>query len=82
MATRKPTTHNYKDGGVASPSFPQPTRGCNHKELEEKRVEGLFYNCDSKYTKAHTCAEKKLVFIDCEEEEEKYQETSKEEDIH
>ena len=26
MATRKPTTHNYKDGSVVSPSLPQPTR--------------------------------------------------------
>jgi len=28
------------------------------------------------------CAEKKLFYIDCEEEEEKEQETSEEEDIH
>ena len=26
MATRKSTTHNYKDGSVVSPSLPQPTR--------------------------------------------------------
>ena len=26
MATRKPTTHNYKDGSVVSPSLSQPTR--------------------------------------------------------
>jgi len=25
MATRKPTTHNYKYGSVVAPSFPQPT---------------------------------------------------------
>jgi len=26
MATRKPTTQNYKDGSVVAPSLPQPTR--------------------------------------------------------
>ena len=26
MATRKDTTHFYKDGSVATPRFPQPTR--------------------------------------------------------
>jgi len=50
--------------------------------LKEKRAKGLCYNCDSKYTKGHKCAKKKLFYIDCEEEEEKEQETSKEEDIH
>eukprot|EP00253_Pinus_taeda_P020026 PITA_20026 len=34
-----------------------------------------------KYTKGNKCAEKKLFYIDCEEEEEKEQERSKEEDI-
>ena len=26
MATRKPTTHNYKDGSLVAPILPQPTR--------------------------------------------------------
>jgi len=26
METRKPATHNHKDGNVAAPSHPQPTR--------------------------------------------------------
>ena len=80
MATRKHTTHNYKDGSVVAPSLPQPTR-LTPQQLEEKRAEGLCYNCDSKYTKGHKCAEKKLFYIDCEEEEEKEQERSKEEDM-
>jgi len=50
--------------------------------LEEKREKGLCYNCDRKYTKSHKCDEKKLLYIDYEEEEEKDQEKSKEEDIH
>jgi len=81
MATRKPTTHNHKDGSVVVPSHPQPTM-LTPKQLEEKRAKGLCYSCDRKYTKGHKCADKKLFYIDCEEEEEKEQEKSKEEDIH
>ena len=50
MATRKHTTHNYKDGSVAAPSLPQPIR-LTPQQLEEKRAKGLCYSCDSKYTK-------------------------------
>ena len=55
---RKSTPHNYKDGSVVSPSLPQPTR-VTPQQLEEKREKGLCYNCDSKCTKGHKCAEKK-----------------------
>ena len=81
MATRKPTTQNYKHGSVATPRLPQPTR-LTPQQLEEIRAKGLCYSCDRKYSKGHKCVEKKLFYIDCEEEEEKEQETSKEEDIH
>ena len=81
MATRKPTTHIYKYGSVPTPILPQPTR-LTPQQLEEKRAKCLCYSCDSKYTKVHKCAEKKLFYIDCKEEEENEQETSKEEDIH
>jgi len=77
----KHTLHNYKDGSVVSPSIPQPTR-VTPQQLEEKREKGLCYNCDSKCTKGHKCAEKKLFYIEYEEEEEKDQEPSKQEDIH
>ena len=50
MATKKSTTHNYKDVSVAAPSLPQPTR-LIPQQLEEKRAKGLCYSCDSKYTK-------------------------------
>jgi len=50
--------------------------------LEEKRERGLCYNCDNKYNKGHKCVEKKLFYIDYAEEEEKDQETSKQEYIH
>eukprot|EP00253_Pinus_taeda_P025928 PITA_25928 len=80
IATRKHTTHNYKYGSVVAPSLPQPIR-LTLQQLEEKREKGLCYSCDSKYTKGHKCAEKKLFYIDREEEEEKEKERSKEEDM-
>ena len=64
MATREHTTHNYKDGSVVAPSLPQPIR-LTPQQLEEKRAKGLCYSCDSKYTKCHKCAEKRLFYIDC-----------------
>ena len=76
MATRKPTTHIYIGGSVATPRLPQPTR-LTPRQLEEKRARGLCYSCDNKYTKGHKCIENKLFYIDCEEEEE----SSKVEDI-
>ena len=57
--------------------FPHPTR-LTPQQLEEKGEKGLCYSCDRKYTKGHKCVEKKLFYIDCEEEEENKQE----EDIH
>jgi len=50
--------------------------------LEEKREKGFCYSCDRKYSEGHKCDENKLFYIDCEEEEQKEQETSKEDDIH
>ena len=47
MATRKPTTHNYKDRSVVAPRLPQPTR-LTPPQLEEKISKGLCYSCDSK----------------------------------
>ena len=76
MATRKPTTHFYKEGSVANPRFPQSTR-LTPQQLEKKRAKWISI-CDRKYTKGHKCAEKILFYIDCEEEEENEQE----EDIH
>ena len=81
MATRKLTTHIYKYGSVVTPRFPKPT-SLTPQQLEAKREKGLCYSCDRKYTKGHKCAEKKLFYIDCEEEEENEEETSKVEYIH
>ena len=40
MATRKPTTHIYKYGNVATLRLPQPTRS-TPQQLEEKRAKGI-----------------------------------------
>jgi len=70
MATRKPTTHNYKYGSVVSASLLPPTR-LTSQQLEEKRAKGICYNCDRKYTKGHECVGKKVIYIAGEEEKEK-----------
>jgi hypothetical protein len=51
--------------------------------LEERKEKVLCFNCDGKYTKGHKCGEKKLFYVDCEEEEEqeKEQEASQDENI-
>ena len=69
MATRKPTTHIYKDGSVYTPRLPQP-KIFTPQKLEEKREQQIFYSRDRKYTKGDKCAQKKLFYIDCEKEEE------------
>ena len=59
MATRKPTTHIYKDGSVATPRFPQPTR-LTPQKLEEKIAKGLCYGFSRKYTKGPKFDDNKL----------------------
>ena len=49
------------------------------QQLEETREKVLFFNCENKYSKGHKCNEKKLFYIDCEEEEPKEEEASQEE---
>jgi carbamoylphosphate synthase small subunit len=51
------------------------------QQLEERKEKGLCFNCDSKYSKGHKCGEKKLFYIDCEEEEEQEQEPSQYENV-
>jgi len=40
------------------------------RELYEKRVRGLFYKCNNKWSLGHKCAEKKLFIIEDNNEEE------------
>jgi gas vesicle protein len=81
MATRR-TNHNiYREHNAPSSKTPQPTR-LTPQQLEERKAKKfLCFNCDSKYSKGHKCGEKKLFYIDCEEEEEQEQEPSQYENI-
>jgi hypothetical protein len=78
MATRRTTPNIYRENNVPSSKTPQPTR-LTPQQLEERKEKGLCFNCDIKYSKGHECGEKKLFYIDCEEEEE--QEPSQDENV-
>ena len=41
MATKKHTTHNYKDGSVVAPSLPEPIRLTPQQSEEKKSKRGL-----------------------------------------
>ena len=64
---------------ITSSKTPQPTR-LTPQQLEERKEKGLYFNCDNKYSKGHKCGEKKLFYIDFEEEEEQEQEQEKEQE--
>jgi hypothetical protein len=68
MATRRTNPKIYKENNAPSSKTPQPTR-LTPQQLEERKEKVLCFNCDSKYSKQHKCGEKKLFYIDCEEEE-------------
>jgi hypothetical protein len=68
IATRRTNPNIYRENNAPSKT-PQPTR-LTPQQLEERKAKGLCFNCDIKYNKGHKCGEKKLFYIDCEEEEE------------
>jgi hypothetical protein len=78
MATRRTNPNIYRENNAPSSKTPQPTM-LTPQQLEERKEKGLCFNCDSKYGKGHKCGEKKLLYIDCEEEEE--QEPSQDENV-
>jgi hypothetical protein len=80
MATRRTNPNIYRENNAPSSKTPQPTR-LTPQQLEERKEKGLCFNCDSKYSKGHKCGEKKLFYIDCEEEEEQEQEPSQDENV-
>jgi hypothetical protein len=65
MATRRTNPNIYRENNAPSKT-PQ--------QLEERKEKGLFFIYDSKYSKVHKCGDKKLFYIDCEEEQEQEQE--------
>jgi hypothetical protein len=81
MATRRTNPNIYRENNAPSSKTPQPTR-LTPQQLEERKEKDLCFNCESKYSKGHKCGEKKLFYIDCEEEEEEEeQEPSQDENI-
>jgi uncharacterized protein YeaC (DUF1315 family) len=80
MATRRMTPNIYQEKNVPSSKKPQPTR-LTHQQLEERKEKVLCFNCDTKYSKRHKCGDKKLFYIDCEEDEEQEQEPCQDEKL-
>jgi uncharacterized membrane protein len=74
MNTKRFPSNAYRESNAPSSNLPKPTR-LTPQQMNERREKGLCFNCDSKYHKGHKCCEKKLFYIDCEENEEKEQET-------
>ena len=66
--TRNTTSNTYRENVFPSSNPPQRL---TPQHLEERREKGLCFNCDRKYSKRHKCGEKKLFYIECEEEEKK-----------
>ena len=77
MDTKRFPSNAYRENNAPSSNLPKPTR-LMPQQMDEIRAKGLCFNCDSKYSKRHKCGEKKLLYIDCEEDEEKDQKTLKE----
>ena len=71
MDTRRTNPNIYRENNAPYYKTPQ--------QLEERKEKGLCFNCDSNYNKGHKCGEKKLFYIDFEEEEE--QEPSQDENV-
>ena len=80
MATRMTNPNSYRENNAPSSKKPQPTR-LTPQQLEERKEKCLWFNCDKKYYKGHKGGEKKLFYIDCEEEEEQEKEPSQDEDM-
>jgi hypothetical protein len=73
MATRRTNPNIYRENNAPSSKTPQ--------QLEERKAKGLLFNCNRKYSKGHKCGEKKLFYIDCQEEEEQEKEPSQDENV-
>ena len=80
IATKRTTSNTSRENNVPSSNPPQPTRMTPQK-MNEIREKVLSFNCDNKYSKGHKCGEKKLFYIDHEEEEANEWEPSQDEEI-
>ena len=77
MVTKRFPSNTYKENNVPFSNLPKPTR-LTPQQMDGRRSKGLCFNCDIKYSKEHKCGENKLFYRDCEEDEEKEQETLEE----
>jgi hypothetical protein len=68
MATRRVVINNNREHHVPSSNITQPTR-LTPQQMDEKREKGICFNCDIKYSKGHKSNDRKVFYIDCEEEE-------------
>ena len=73
MVMARTTYNTYTKNNAPSSNSSQPTR-LTPQQMDERRANYLCFNCDNKYSKGHKCGEKKLFYVDCEEEEAKEQE--------
>ena len=64
--TRNTTSNTYRENDAPSSN---PRQRLRPRQLEKRREKVLRFNCDNKYSKGHKCGEKKLFYINCEEEE-------------
>jgi hypothetical protein len=71
-ATHKSTIGAYAGSKdhfrVHKTTIPQSKR-LTPRQMDGRREKGLYFNCDKKYSKGHKCDEKKIFYVDCEEEE-------------
>ena len=65
--TRMTTPNTSKENNVPSSNPPQPTR-LTFQQMDERRENGLCFNCNRRYSKGHKCGERKIFYINSEEE--------------
>jgi hypothetical protein len=75
MANRRVATNNYREHQFPSPKLTQSER-LTPRQMDERRENGLCFNCDNKYYKGHKCGDNKLFYIDYKEEEDQELEPS------
>jgi hypothetical protein len=80
MATRMVTSKTYRENCVPFPNINQSKR-LTPQQIDERIKKGLCFNCDNKYSKGYKCGEKKLFYIECEEEEDQELEPSQDPNI-
>jgi hypothetical protein len=75
MATKRAISKNYRVHHAPSPNLIEPTRFTS-QQMDGRISKRVCFNCDNKHSKGHKCGEKKLFYINCEEEEDQELEPS------